>query len=63
MTSLAATATPEEFTAVALPLLQRDRWQSFATQAYPAAIQAANGAQRTHLEAEIKRQNVQTGPK
>ena len=62
VTSLAATATPEEFTAAALPLVQRDRWQSFATQAYPAAIQAANEAQRTHLEAEIKRQNVPTGP-
>jgi len=62
MTSLAATATPEEFTAAAFPLIQRDRWQSFATQAYPGAIQAANEAQRTHLEAEIKRQNVPTGP-
>ena len=52
----------EEFTTATLPLLQRDRWQSFATQAYPAAVQAANEAQRTHLEAEIKRQNVVTGP-
>jgi len=52
----------EGFTAAALPLIQRDRWQSFATQAYPAAIQVANEAQRTHLEAEIKRQNVPTGP-
>ena len=55
-------AINEGFTAAALPLIHRDRWQSFATQAYPAAVQAANEAQRTHLEAEIKRQNVQTGP-
>ena len=31
------------------------------TQAYPAAIRAANEAQRAHLEAEIERQNVRTG--
>jgi len=62
MTSLAATATPEEFTAAALPLIRRDRWQSFATQAYPSAIRSANEAQKAHLEAEIKRHNIRTGP-
>jgi hypothetical protein len=61
MTSLAATAAPEEFSAAALPLIRRDSWQSFFTQAYPAAIRAANEAQRAHLEAEIGRQNVRTG--
>ena len=60
MTSLAATATPEEFTAAALPLIRRDRWQSFATQAYLSAIRAANEAQRVHLEAEIRRQEIRT---
>jgi hypothetical protein len=63
VTSLAVTATPEKFTAAALSLIQRDRWQSFATQAYPAAIQAAKEAQRTHLEADIKRQNIHTEPR
>jgi hypothetical protein len=61
MTSLAATATPEEFTAAALPLIRRDSWRSFATQAYPAAIRAANEAQKAFLEAEIQRQNIRTG--
>ncbi len=60
MTSLAATATPEEFTAAALPVIQRDSWQSFATQAYPAAIRVANEAQKEHLEAEIQRQKIRT---
>jgi hypothetical protein len=61
MTSLAATATPEVFTAAALPLLRRDNWHSFATQAYPSAIRAANEAQKAHLEAEIQRQKIKTG--
>jgi len=61
MTSLAATATPEEFTAAALPLIRRDSWQSFTTQAYPSAIRPANEAQKAYLEAEIQRQNVRTG--
>jgi hypothetical protein len=61
MTSLAVTATPEEFTAAALPLIRRDSWQSFATQAYPSAIRAANEAQKAFLEAEIQRQNIRTG--
>jgi hypothetical protein len=62
MTSLAATATPDDFTAAALPLIRRDRTQSFATQAYPSAIRAASAEQRAHLEAEIRRQQTPTGP-
>ena len=63
MTSLAVTATPEEFAAVTLPLLQRDSWQSFSTHAYASAVYAANAAQRAHLEAEIQRQKIRTEPK
>ena len=61
MTSLAAIATPEEFAAAALPLLRRDSWQSFATQAYTAAITAATEAQRLHLEAQTREQKIRTG--
>jgi hypothetical protein len=50
MTSLAATATPEEFTAAATPLIRRDSRHGFATQAHTSAIRAANEAQRAHLE-------------
>lgn len=61
MTSLAETASPEEFAAVATPLIWRDSYQSFATQACPSAIRAANEAQRAHLEAEIERRQIRTG--
>ncbi len=60
MTSLAAIATPEEFAVAALPLLERDSRQSFATQAYTAAITAATDAQRAHLEAQIREQKIRT---
>ncbi len=61
MTSLATLATPEEYAAVALPLIQRDSRQSFTTQAYAAAISAADDAQRAHLEMEIRQRNIKTG--
>ena len=61
MTSLAATATPAEFTAAALPLIRSDSWNSFASQVYASAVGAANTEQRAHLEAEIQRQKIKTG--
>lgn len=63
LTSLAATASPEEFAAAVPPLIRRDSWQSFSTQVYPAAVRAANEAQREVLETEIERQNIKTGRK
>jgi hypothetical protein len=63
MTSLAAVASPQEFTAAALPLIQRDSWHSFADQVYLSAIHAANAAQKEHLEAEIERQKIRKQPK
>jgi hypothetical protein len=63
MSSLAAVATIEEFAAAALPLIRRDSWQSFATQAYASAIRVAGEAQRAHLEAEIQHQKIKTGRK
>jgi hypothetical protein len=62
LTSLAATATPKGFTTAALPLIRRDRTQSFTTQAFPCAIRVATEEQRAHLDAEIQRQQVPTGP-
>jgi hypothetical protein len=41
LASLAATASPEEFTADVLPLLRRDSRRNFVAQAYPAAIGVA----------------------
>jgi len=60
LTSLAATTTPEEFTATVLPLLRRDSWQNFVAQAYPAVIGVATQEQRTQLDAEIQRQGIRT---
>jgi hypothetical protein len=62
LTSLAATSTPEAFKAAALPLIQRDSWQSFASQAYASAMQVANHEQKAHLKAELQRRQVRTGP-
>ena len=60
MASLAAIAAPDEFTKAALPLIQRDSRQSFATQAYASAARVATAAQRAHLEAEIQRRKIRT---
>jgi hypothetical protein len=62
LTSLAATATPEAFTAAALPLLKRDSYQSFSGQVYPTALEVANPQQKAHLQAEVQRQKIRTGP-
>ncbi len=60
LTSLAVVASPEEFAAVSLPLVRRDSWQSFYTQAYATAVRVATVEQRAHLDAEIRRQNIRT---
>ena len=60
VTSLAAVETPEGFAMAALPLIQRDSYQSFATRAYPSAMRAASKQQGVALQAELKRQNIRT---
>lgn len=60
LTSLAAISTPEAFTEQVIPLLQRDRLNSFADQVYPTALKVGNAKQTAHLKAEIKRQNIPT---
>lgn len=60
VTSLAETASPEEFAETVAPLVRRDSYQSFSKQVYPSAIGVASEAQRTALEAEIERQNIRT---
>jgi hypothetical protein len=61
LTSLAATAPPEAFTAAALPLLRRDSYQSFSGHVYAAALEVANPQQRAHLEAAVQQQKIRTG--
>ncbi len=60
--SLAAIASPEDYAAVALSLLKRDSYHSFADGVYASAIRAANKAQKAHLAAEIERHQVPTKP-
>jgi len=59
-TSLAAVATPEEFTTVAVPLMARDSSQSFPTRAYAAAMRVANKGQSAALQAERKCRKIRT---
>ncbi|WP_088891254.1 hypothetical protein [Leptolyngbya ohadii] len=63
LTSLAAIATPEQFTEQALPLIQRDSYSSFMHQVYQTACKLATPAQKKQLQAEAKRQNIRTQPK
>jgi hypothetical protein len=60
--SLAASATPEAFTAVAIPMIQRDGGHSFAGRVYPAALEVASSPQKAHLQAEVRQRQVRTGP-
>ena len=60
--SLAAIASPEDFVAVAVPLIKRDSSHSFADRVYVTAMRVANKAQKSHLTAEIERQQVPTKP-
>lgn len=60
LTSLAATATPEQFTAAAIPMIERDGRHSFAGQVHAAARKVANPQQKTHLQAEVRRRKIRT---
>jgi hypothetical protein len=60
--SLAATATPEQFTAATLPLLERDSIQSFSGQVYASALSVANAQQKAHLRAELRQRPTLIGP-
>jgi hypothetical protein len=62
LTSLAATASPEAFATAAIPLLERDSGQSFSSQVYAAALEVANPQQKAHLQAEVQRRKIRTGP-
>ena len=63
ISSLAATTSPEEFADAVLPLARRDTFHSFACRVYTAANLAGSKEQKAHLRAELKKQNIPTGPK
>lgn len=58
LASLAATSSPKEYTAAALPLIRRDSCESFSNKTYAAAVRAASGAQKAHLKAEVERLQI-----
>ncbi len=58
LTSLAAVSSAEEFAAAAVPLVQRDSWQSLTGEVYASAIRVANEEQRTLLAAEVTRLKI-----
>jgi hypothetical protein len=60
--SLAATTTPDEFAAKAIPLIRRDSYQSFAAHTYKSALKAASKDQASCLKAEIQRLQIRTSP-
>ena len=62
-TSLAAIATPEEFTKAMLPIIWSDSLFSFANKAYALIVKVARKEQKERLEAEIKNQKIKTKPK
>lgn len=51
VTSLAAVETPDGFTMAALPLIQRDSYQSFATRAYTSAMRATVASRSASMRA------------
>ncbi len=61
MTSLAATAKPDEFAAKALPVVRRDSLNSFSGGAYESARREAHKEQLARLNSEIQAQKVRTG--
>ncbi|MCC6187702.1 MAG: hypothetical protein IT318_01600 [Anaerolineales bacterium] len=60
--SLAVISTPDRYTQIAIPLIKRDARQSFSDKVYGTALRAATAQQKTHLLAEIERQQIETGP-
>ena len=58
LTSLAAVASPEEYAATAIPLIQQDYNQH--DNVYASAKKAATPEQKKHLEAELQRLGIRT---
>ena len=60
--SLAIIAAPEDYAAIAAPLIKRDSRQSFADQVYASAMRTASKAHKACLTLELERQQVPSGP-
>jgi hypothetical protein len=60
MSKTPTTIAPEDFVAVAVPLIRRDSGQNFVSEAYRSAIRVATKAQQELLAAEIDRLKIKT---
>ena len=58
LSASAGFATPEEYAQIAIPLIQRDSYSSFANKTYSLAIKLANEGQKDHLKEEVKRHKI-----
>ena len=52
--------SPEKFTKKAIPLIERDSYNSFSERVYTLARRVANKEQQKHLAAEVEAQNIRT---
>ena len=59
LTSLAEVSNSEEYAAAAMPLIHRDRIESFVNDTYSAAIHAADEDQERYLKAVVRGRNYQ----
>jgi len=63
LTSLAASATPEEYAAAAIPFIREDSLRSSSHKTYDTAIRTANKTQKAHLKSEVQRLKIPTKPR
>jgi len=56
--SLSAISTPEEYAIGAIPVIKRDSYESFHNNVYSIALKIADGAQKTLLIKEVKKQEI-----
>lgn len=60
LTASAKPSTSEEYTAIALPLINRDSYSSFADKVYSKATKSGNREQVKYLKKQIKKNNIRT---
>jgi hypothetical protein len=58
ISSLAEVKTPEEYTKIVIPLIQRDSYASFCNKVYSLAVEYSTEEQRKFLSEAIKEQSI-----
>ena len=60
LTASAKISTPEEYAAIALPLIKRDSYSSFADKVYSKATKTGDKEQAKYLRKQVKEKNIRT---